>query len=156
MTSQLHNSVSARWWFPELSSPLREPRKTRRYHNHHTAAKGWLLVARAPTKEEYYLCFFMHYVLLLCVLQGVDPRVRASRWFSQPLFDDVLADADAEAVEASQRLKQVHIHGLHACVLALGHSFLSVTNTSTVVAINCEMINKELSAVLSLIENKSC
>ena len=36
----------------------------------------------------------------------VDPRARASRWFSQPLFDDVLADADAAAIQQSKDKKK--------------------------------------------------
>ena len=33
----------------------------------------------------------------------VDPAARAARWFSQPLFDDVLADAAASAVTAGKK-----------------------------------------------------
>ncbi len=36
---------------------------------------------------------------------NVDPRLRANRWFSQPLFDDVLADADAAAIQKSKGKK---------------------------------------------------
>ena len=38
-----------------------------------------------------------------------DPSLRALRWFSQPLFDDVLADADAAAVAHSKKRAAKHM-----------------------------------------------
>jgi hypothetical protein len=44
-------------------------------------------------------------------VKAVDPTARASRWFSQPLFDDVLADTQLQHLKASRRKRK----GVWAC-----------------------------------------